>query len=61
MNRQTKTKIGVGSFLKAKVGELERITTEVRIIRMRKEVVGCFQSVVGENIFLVQFKYGQKK
>ena len=36
MNRQTKTKIGVGSFLKAKVGELENITREGRIRRISK-------------------------
>ena len=28
---------------------------------MRKEVVGCVQSLVGEKKFLVQFEYGQNK
>ena len=28
---------------------------------MRKEVVGCFQIVVGKNNFLVIFEYWQKK
>ena len=61
MTKQTKTKIGVGSVVKAKVGELEKITKEERSRRMRKEVVGCVQSAVGKNKFLVLFKDGQKK
>ena len=61
MNNQTKTKIRVGYVVKAKVGELENITREGIIRRMRKEVVGCVQSVVGKNKFPVLFKYGQKK
>ena len=36
MKNQTKTKIGVGSVVKAKVGELEKITREGRSRRMRK-------------------------
>ena len=61
MKKQNKTKIGVGSVVKAKDGELENITREGRSRMMRKEVVGCFQSVVGENKFPVQLEYGQKK
>ena len=61
MTKQTKTKIGVGSFVKAKVGELDKITREGRSRRMRKEVVGCVQSVVGKNNLLVLFEYGHKK
>ena len=61
MTKQTKTKIVVGSVVKAKVGELEKITRKGRTRRMRKEVVGCVQSVVGKNIFLVLFKDGQQK
>ena len=61
MTKQTKTKIVVGSVVKAKVGELEKITRKGRIRRMRKEVVGCVHSVVGKNKFLVLFEYGQKK
>ena len=49
MTKQTKTKIGVGSVVKAKVGELEKITRERRSRRMRKEVVGCVHRVVGNN------------
>ena len=59
--KHIKTKIGVGSVLKAKVGELDKITREGRIRRMSREVVGCVQSVVGKNIFLVLFEYWQKK
>ena len=54
MKKQTKTKVGVGSAVKAKVGELEKITREERSRRMRKEVVRCVQSVVGKKKFLVQ-------
>ena len=61
MTKQTKTEIGVGSVVKSKVGELEKITREGRIRRMRKEVMGCVQIVVGKNKFLVLFEYGQKK
>ena len=61
MTKQTKTKIVVGSVVKAKVGELEKITSKVRTRRMRKEVVGCVQSVVGKNKFLFLFEDGQKK
>ena len=61
MTKQTKTKIGVGSVVKAKVGELDKITREGRSIRMSKEVVECVQSVVGKKKFLVLFEDGQKK
>ena len=61
MTKQTKTKIGVGSVVKAKVGELEKITRKGRCRRMRKEVVGCVQRVVGKNKFLVLFEDGQNK
>ena len=61
MTKHTKTKIGVGSVVKAKVGELENITREGRSRRMRKEVVGFVQSVVGKNKFLVLFEDGQNK
>ena len=61
MTKQINKKIGVGSVVKAKVGELEKITRDGRSRRMRKEVVGCVQSVVGKKKFLVLFKDGQKK
>ena len=43
----------VGYVVKAKVGELEKITRKGRTRRMKKEVVGCVQSVVGKNKFLL--------
>ena len=55
IKKQTKTKIRVGSVVKSKVGELENITREGRSRRMRKEVVGCVQSVVGKKKLPVQF------
>ena len=55
ITNQTKTKIGVGSVVKAKVGELEKITREGRSRRMSKEVVGCVQIVVWKNNFLLLF------
>ena len=61
MTKQTKTKIGVWSVVKSKLGELEKTTREGRSRRMRKEVVGYVHSVVGKNIFLVLFGDGQKK
>ena len=59
--KQTKTKIGVGFVVKAKVGELDKITREGRSSRMRKEVVIYVHSVMGKNKFLVQFEDGHKK
>ena len=61
MKKQTKTKIEVGSVVKAKVGDLEKILREGRSRRMRKEVVGCIESVAGKKNFLVKFEYGKKK
>ena len=55
MKKQTKTKIRVGSVVKTKVGELEKISRELRISRMRKKVVVCVQNVVGKKKFLFQF------
>ena len=55
MTNQTKTKIGVGSVVKAKVGESEKIIREGRSTRMIKEVVGCVQHGVGQNNFLGSF------
>ena len=61
MKKKTKNKIGVGSVVKARVGELENITREGRSRRTRKDVVGCVQSGVGFKNFPVQFEDGQKK
>ena len=54
MKKQTKTKIGVGSVVKAKVGELEKTTREGRSRRMRKDVLVCVQAMVGKKKFLIQ-------
>ena len=51
----------MGSSENAKVGELENITREERTKRLRKEVMGCVQSVVGKKNLLVKFEDGQKK
>ena len=61
IKEQTETKIGMGSVVKYKVGKLQKITREVRIRRMRKEVVGCFHGVAGKKKFLVQFEYRRNK
>ena len=61
MKKQNKTKIGVGSIVKAKVGELEKIAREGSIMIMRREVVGYVQAVVGKKKFLLQFEDGHKK
>ena len=61
IKKYTKTKIGVGSVVKANVGELENITREGRNKRMRKKVVLCVHSVVGNKDYLVQFEDGHKK
>ena len=51
-----KTKIGVGSLVKAKVGNMEDNKSEGIIRRIRKDVVGYVQYVVGKKNFLVQFE-----
>ena len=59
--KRNKTNIGVGSVVKAKVGEAEENTREGRIRRMRKDLMGCFQDVMGEKKLLAQLKKNQKK
>ena len=59
--KRIKKKIGVGSILKAKVGELEDNTREERISRIRKDVVEFFQAVVGKKKISVQLKYLKKE
>ena len=61
MTKQTKTKIGVGSVVKTKVGELENIIGDGSIRRTRKEMVVCVQSVAGKKNLHVLFEDGQKK
>ena len=59
--KRIKTKIGVGSVVKEKVGDMEEKNRECRRSRTRKYVVGYVQAVVWKEIFLVQFEDGQKK
>ena len=40
---------------------MEENTRDLVIRRMRKDVVGCVQDVVGKNNFLVPFEHRQKK
>ena len=61
MKNQNKTKVGVGSVVNTKVGELEKITREGGSISMRKYVMVCVQDVLGKNNFLVQLEDGHKK
>ena len=49
-NKRIKTKIGVGSVVKAKVGEMEDKIRGGIIRRMKKEVTGCVQAVAGKKI-----------
>ena len=58
VKKQNKMKIGVGSVVKAKVGELETIKREGIINKIRKEVVRCVHSVMRKNNFLVQSEDG---
>ena len=51
--KRTKTEIGVGSIVKAKVGEIEYNTREVRNMGTSKEVMVCVHAVVGNNKLLV--------
>ena len=48
-------------LLKAKVGDMEENTREVRSRSMGEKFVVCLQVVVEKNIFLVQFVDGNKK
>ena len=61
VKKQNNTKIGVGSAVKAKVGESEKITREGINRRMRKEVVVCLQTVVGEKKSIVKLVMFRRK
>ena len=49
-----KTKIGVGSTVTEKFGDMEENSREVRIKGTRNELLGCVQDVVGKNKSLYQ-------
>ena len=61
IKKQIKTKIGVGSIVKSKVGELEKVISGGGVRKTRKDVVVCVQAVAGKKNFLIQFEDGQKK
>ena len=50
--KRTKPKIGLDSFVKAKVRKMHDNISKGRISRMIKEVLGYFHSVVCKNKFL---------
>ena len=54
-NKRIKTKIGVGSVVKTKVGEMEEKIRLGITRRAIKEVVGCVQAVADKKKLLVQF------
>ena len=51
----------VGAVVKAKICELEEEIRASSLIRMRKDLTGVVQGVLGKNRFLVRFQYGCKK
>ena len=62
MNKKwIKKKIWVGSVVKENVGDIKENTREGRIRKMRNEVAGCVQTVIGKKKLSVQLIYGQKK
>ena len=59
--KRIKPEIGVEYLVKAKVGNTEENTREVRIRRTRKEAVSCVHDETGKKKFLVKFEDGQKR
>ena len=51
----------VGTVVKAKVGELEEEISEGFSRKLRKDMTGVVQEVVGKRRYLVKFKYGLDK
>ena len=60
-NKFTKKKIGVGPVVKEKVRYIEENTSEGRIRRMRKDMVGCVEALVVKKKCLIHFKMFIKK
>ena len=54
-------KIMVRTVVNAKVGELEEDIREIFSRRLRKEITGVVQEVVGKRSYLVRFQYGLEK
>ena len=61
MTKQTKTKIGVGSVVKAKVGELEKIAREGRSRRMRKRWCDVSRVFLGRRSSSSYLNMGRRK
>ena len=57
--KRIKPKIGVGSLVNAKTRNMEENKSERIISKIREEMVGCVQSVVGNNISECNFKMGR--
>ena len=51
-------KIVEGTVVKAKIGELEEEVRAGNLRRMRKELTGVVQGVLGRRRFLVRFQNG---
>ena len=60
-NNWTKTKIGIGSAVKMKVGEMGEYKREEIGRRTREKVVEYVHTVVGKKILIFKFKYGKNK
>ena len=54
--KRIKTRIGVGSVVKEKVGEIRDNIREGRSRRMRKEDVVCVQDVVEKKIYYYSYR-----
>ena len=59
--KRIKTNIEEGSVVKSKVVDMEEKTSEGRIRRMRKELMGCVHAVVGKKELVVQTEQFQRK
>ena len=51
----------MGKVVKAKVGELEEDIRELFSRRLRKEMTGVVQEIVGKRRYSVRFQYGLDK
>ena len=59
--KRVKRKIGLGSIVRKRFGDIEENTGEGRNRRMSEDVVGYVQAALGKNIFFDQFRDGKKK
>ena len=56
---QIKKKIGLWSLVKVKVRQMDENKSERRIKRIRKDLVGFFQSMVGKKNFYFNLNMGR--